>query len=340
MGHTLHIKLFGARVKRRLPALMSTIAIMLVCAALPFAPAHADYPDRPIKMVVAWPAGSSTDAAARIVSERLAQRIGQPVTVENRPGASGSIGTANVAKAPADGYTLLFGTADTHSINPHVYKSLPYDALNGFVPITLVGTVDFVLIQSNALPYGNLRELVDAAKKQPGTFTYASWGKGSTAHVGFVALEEAAGIKLLHVPFQGAAPALNAVLGSQVDLMLTGAISADNQRKAGKVRILGTSGDHRLPWIPDVPTFAEQGVPNAQSGSWYGVLAPAGLPDAIRDRLANELVSIVKSDDVSQRIAGLGWNVSGIATKEFAQYIRSEYERYGKIIKAGDFQVD
>ena len=340
MGHTLHIKHLGARVRRRLPALMATIVAILGCAALPFAPAYADYPDRAIKMVVAWPAGSSTDAAARIISERLAQRMGQPVTVENRPGASGAIGTANVAKAPPDGYTLLFGTADTHSINPHVYKSLSYDALNGFVPITLVGTVDFVLIQSNALPYGNLRELVDAARKQPGKFTYASWGKGSTAHVGFVALEEAAGIKLLHVPFQGAAPALNAVLGSQVDLMLTGAISAENQYIKERVAGPMPSGDHRLPWIPDVPTFAEQGVPNAQSGSWYGVLAPAGLPDAIRDRLANELVSIVKSDDVSKSIAGLGWNVSGIATGEFAQYIRSEYERYGKIIRAGDFQVE
>lgn len=340
MDHKSPVTRLRTRITRHLYAMAVTACAILSCSALPFAAAHADYPDRPLRMVVAWPAGSSTDAAARIVSERLAQRLGQPVTVENRPGASGAIGTANVAKAPADGYTLLFGTADTHSINPHVYKSLPYDALQGFVAITLVGTVDFALIQSIALPYTNLRELVDAAKKQPGTFTYASWGKGSTAHVGFVALEEAAGIKLLHVPFQGAAPALNAVLGSQVDLMLTGAISAENQRKAGKVRILGTSGDHRLPWIPDVPTFAEQGVPNAQSGSWYGVLAPAGLPDAIRDRLANELVAIVKSDDVSQRIAGLGWNVSGIATKEFAQFIRSEYERYGKIIQAGDFQVD
>lgn len=340
MKRTSPIVRLAIRINRHFSGFKAGILATLACAFLPVAGVQAAYPDHPLRMVVAWPAGSSTDAAARIVAERLAQRIGQPVTVENRSGASGSIGTTFVAKAPADGYTLLFGTADTHSINPHVYKSLAYDALGGFVPITLVGTVDFVLIQRTTLPYNNLRELVDAARKQPGTLTYASWGKGSTAHVGFVALEEAAGIKLLHVPFQGAAPALNAVLGSQVDLMLTGAISADNQRKAGKVKILGTSGDKRLPWIPDVPTFAEQGVPNAQSGSWYGVLAPAGLPDAIRDRLAGEIAAIVKSDDVAQRIAGLGWNVSGISTTEFATYIRAEYERYGKIIRSGDFQLD
>ncbi len=318
----------------KLTGLIAAAALLLATGA------QAQYPEKPIKVVVAWPPGSTTDTAARIVSERLAQKFGQPVTVENRPGANGTIGTTYVAKAAPDGYTLIFGTADTHSINPHVYKSLQYDAMKGFEPISLVGIVTFVLIARAGLEQTDLRELIAAAKQQPGKITYATWGTGSTAHVGFAVLESAAGMNLLHVPYQGAAPALNALLGSQVDLMMTGALSADNQRKAGKAKVLGVSGAQRLPAIPDVRTFAEQGVQDAHGGSWYGMLAPAGIPAAVRDKLATEIVTIVKAPEIAQKIAGLGWGVVGNTPAEFAAFMRAELDRYGKVVKARGITID
>ncbi len=314
----------------------------LAAALLAFAAvSNAQYPDKPIKVVVAWPPGSPTDSVARLVSDRLAQRLGQPITVENRPGANGTIGTTYVAKAAPDGYTLIFATADTHSINPLVYKSLSYDAVKGFEPISLVGTVNFVLISRPDFPYADLQALVAAAKQQPGKISFATWGTGSTAHVALALLEQAAGVQLLHVPFQGSAPALNALLGSQVDVMVTGGPqTADTNRKAGKIKILGVSGAQRLAALPDVRTFAEQGLPDAQAGSWYGFMAPAGLPPAIRDRLAGEIASILKVPDVAQRIASFGWTVVGNTPAEYSVFLRSELERYGKVIRSRGIQLD
>jgi tripartite-type tricarboxylate transporter receptor subunit TctC len=302
---------------------------------------QAQYPDKPVKVVVAWPPGSPTDAVARLVSDRLAQRLGQPITVENRAGANGTIGTTYVAKAAPDGYTLLFATADTHSINPHVYKSLPYDAMKGFEPISLVGVVNFLLISRANFEASDLPSLVAAAKQQPGKISFATWGTGSTAHIALALLEQAAGIQLLHVPFQGSAPALNALLGSQVDVMVTGGPQiADTNRKAGKIKVLGVSGTQRQAVLPDVRTFAEQGVPDANAGSWYGFVAPAGIPTAVRDRLANEIIAILKVPEVAQRISGFGWTVVGNTPAEFATFMRAELDRYGKVIKSRNIQLD
>jgi tripartite-type tricarboxylate transporter receptor subunit TctC len=320
--------------------LEAVLLAAIVALSLSVGCARAEFPERPIRLVNAWPPGTANDSVARLIAERLGQKLGQPVVVENRPGANGTIGTTYVAKAPADGYTLVFGTADTHSINPHVYKALAYDALNGFEPITLVGTVTFVLIGRPNLEFADLAEVVAAAKRQPGKFSYASWGTGSTAHVGIALLEASAGIDLLHVPFQGAAPALNAIMGSQVDLMLTSPLTADTQRRAGRVKILGASGAQRLPWVPDVRSFAEQGIADAHAGSWYGVLAPAGLPAGIRDRLANEIIAIIKTPEITQKIAGFGWTVVGNTPAEFAAFMRTELERYGRTIKRKGIQLE
>ncbi len=315
------------------------IAMLAVLAAV-HPGAHAQFPDKPIKVVVAWPPGSPTDSVARIVSERLSQRLGQPVTVENRPGANGTIGTTYVAKAAPDGYTLVFATADTHSINPHVYKSLQYDAMKGFEPISLVGVVNFLLVARANFEYADLQSMMAAAKLQPGKISYATWGTGSTAHVAFALLEQAAGIQMLHVPFQGSAPAMNAIFGSQVDIMVTGApLTADNNRKAGKIKVLGVSGPQRMTGLADVRTFIEQGV-DAQAGSWYGLLAPAGLPVAVRDRLANETIALLKVPETAQKIAGFGWTVVGNTPSEYAAFLRAELDRYGKVIKSRGIQLD
>ena len=314
--------------------------ITAACLAL-VAGAQAQYPDKPVKVVVAWPPGSPTDSVARIMSERLAQRLGQPVTVDNRPGANGTIGTTYVAKAAPDGYTLVFGTADTHSINPHVYKSLQYDAIKGFEPISLVGVVNFLLISRPNFEQSDLQSLVAAAKLQPGKISYATWGTGSSAHVAFALLEQAAGIQLLHVPFQGSAPAMNAIMGSQVDIMVTGApLTADTNRKAGKIKVLGISAPRRAAALPDVRTYAEQGVTDAQAGSWYGLLAPAGLPAAVRDRLANETIAILKVPETAKRIEGFGWTVVGNTPAEFSAFLRAELDRYGKVIRSRGITLD
>lgn len=310
-------------------------------AAIFAAGAQAQYPDKPVRLIVAWPPGGGTDTAARLIAERLTQRFGQAVTVENRAGANGIIGTTVAAKAPADGYTLLMATADTHSINPHIYKNLPYDAAKGFDPITLVGKLSFVLISRANFEATTLQELIAAAKRKPGGISYGTWGVGSTAHVGMALFESSAGVDLLHVPFQGAGPATNALLGGQIDLYLAGANGAEQMRKAGRVKVFGVGSVQRSAnWLPDVKTFAEQGLVGAESGSWYGIMTPAGVPQPIRDRLTTEIVAILKSPDVNQKLVSAGWDVVANQQAEFATFIRAEFERYGTIVKAKGIQVD
>jgi len=312
------------------------LAVMLLHGS-----AHAQFPDKPLKMVVAWPAGGGTDNAARLVAEGLRQRLGQAVVVENRAGANGIIGTGAAAKMPADGYTMLFATADTHSINPHVYTNLPYDALKDFEPLTLVGRTSFVLISGAKFEPSTLEELISRAKREPGKISYGTWGIGSTAHLGMVLFESAAGIELLHVPFQGSGPATNALLGGQVDLYLSGANGAAQYRSSGRVKVFGIAGKERSAnYLPDVRTFAEQGLAGAESGGWYGLVAPAGVPQAIRDRLSKEIVVIVKTPEVTQKLVASGWDVTPLEQAEFAALMRSEYERYGRIVKARGIRVD
>lgn len=318
------------------------LAVYLAAAAAAFVTvAQAQYPDKPLRLIVAWPPGGGTDTAARLIAERLTQRFGQAVTVENRAGANGIIGTAVAAKAVPDGYTLLMATADTHSINPHVYKNLPYDAAKGFDPITLVGKLSFVLISRANFEANSLQELVAAAKRKPGGISYGTWGVGSTAHVGVALFESAAGVDLLHVPFQGAGPATNALLGGQIDLYLAGANGAEQMRKAGRVKVFGVAAVQRSAnWLPDVKTFAEQGLVGAESGSWYGIMTPVGVPQPIRDRLTTEIIAILKSPEVNQKLVSAGWDVVANTQTEFAAFIRAEFERYGSIVKVKGIQVD
>jgi tripartite-type tricarboxylate transporter receptor subunit TctC len=324
----------------RLLAALAAAAAVGAAQAQPDKPPQAGFPDKPLKMMVAWPAGGGTDNAARLVAEGLRQKMGQAVVVENRAGANGIIGTGAAAKMPADGYTLLFATADTHSINPHVYTNLPYDALKDFEPVALVGRTSFVLISSSKFAPNTLQELIALARKEPGKISYGTWGIGSTAHLGMVLFESAAGIELLHVPFQGSGPATNALLGGQVDLYLSGANGAAQHRTSGRVKIFGIAGKERsAAYLPDVPTFTEQGLAGAESGGWYGIVMPAGAPPAIRDRLSSEIIAIVRTPAVSQKLVASGWDVAPLGPAEFGALMRAEYERYGKIVKARGIQV-
>ena len=296
----------------------------------------AEYPDKPIRIVAPWPPGSTTDGSARIIADALSKRLKQRVLVDNKPGANGTIGSTYVAKAPADGYTLLMANGDTHSISPHIYKSLQYDAIRDFDPIALVATASFVLIARPTLPENTLQDVIAAAKRNPKKLTYGTWGVGSAGHVAFAMLESATGIQLTHVPFQGAAPALAALMGGHVDLMIGSPLAAYQNEPAGKVKVLGVAASRRaLPWLPDAKTFAELGVKGAEAGSWYGVVGPANMPPDIRKRLSDEIAASLRDPAVAQPIAAFGWQVAtGANPAEFGPFMKAELDRFGAIVKA------
>ena len=320
----------------RLASMIPGAAFGLALLAGAIGHAAAQYPDRPLRMVAPWPPGSTTDGSARIVSDALSKRLAQKVLVENRPGANGTIGSTFVARAPADGYMLLMANGDTHSISPHIYKALPYDALKNFDPVALVATASFVLIARPGLAEGTLQEVIAAAKRNPKKLTYGTWGIGSAGHVAFALLESAAGIQMVHVPFQGAAPALAALMGDQVDLMIGSPLAAYANAPSGKVKVLGAASARRVtPWLPDVRTFAEQGLQGAEAGSWYGVVGPAGMPGEIRRRLAGEISASLADPAVAKPISAFGWHVAVDAKPEaFGAFMKAELERFGTIVRA------
>ena len=312
------------------------LAVVMAVLCLAAGSGNAQYPEKPLKIVAPWPPGSTTDGSARIIAEALSKRLNQRVLVENRPGANGTIGSTYVAKSPADGYTLLMANGDTHSISPHIYKSLPYDALRNFDPIALVATASFVLISRPTLAENTLQEVIAAAKRTPRKLTYGTWGIGSAGHVAFAMLESATGIQLVHVPFQGAAPALTALIGGHVDLMIGSPLAAYTNQPLGKVKVLGVAATRRaLPWLPDARTFAEQGIHGAESGSWYGVVGPANMPPDIRRRLSMEISGALQDPAVAKPIAAFGWHVATDAKpEEFGAFLKAEFDRFGAIVKA------
>jgi len=295
---------------------------------------------KPTWIIVPWPAGAGTDVATRAVADALARELGQPVQVDNKPGASGAIGSAYVARARADGLTLVTATADTHSINPQVRTDLPYDATGDFVPLVVFGVLNWAWVARADLPVNNMKEFVALAKQKPGQFTYGSWGVGSTAHVAAALLESAAGIQLHHIPYLGAAPALTDLQGGHVDLMPNANQQAADLRAAGKVKILGISAAQRATGLlNDVPTLAEQGIAGAECGSWYGIMAPKGVPEDVRSRLAAALVKVVSLPEVAARIRAAGVDPVAIHGSALKDFLRSEYERYGAVVRARQIKV-
>lgn len=312
------------------------LKLLAAPAALGMPSLHAQgaFPSKPLWIIVPWPAGASTDVATRAVAEALTRELGQTVSVDNKAGAAGTIGSTFVAKAKADGYTLLTATADTHSITPQVRTDLQYDAMDSFVPLAVFGTVNWVWMARSDFPANNIKELVALARQKPGTITYGTWGIGSTAHVAGAMLENATGMVLNHVPFQGGAPASAALQGGHVDLYPNGKQQALDLLKAGKVKVLGYAHSHRsTDLLTDLPTLAEQGFPGAESGSWYGVMAPKGIPEDVRARLSGALNKVLGSPETINRIVAAGLdpvNLQGAALNDF---LRKEYQRYGAVVR-------
>lgn len=323
--------------RTRAAVVASTLA--LATLALPCTGIAAEYPERPIKMVVAYPPGGATDVMARAVALRLGERLNQPVVIDNRPGASGQIGSDVVAKSPSDGYTLIFTAADTHSINPHVYPKIAYDARRDFTPVAQVGYLPMALIINPSVKAANLKEFVDLAKSQPGKYTFASYGAGSSSHVAFEMLKGETKIDLLHVPFQGAAPALAALIGGQVDAFMVPLTLALPNHQAGKVRLLGVAAPVRFEGAPDAPTFTEQGVPLV-SAPWIGILGPARVPQDVVDKLNRELNAVLENPQVRETLLKNGLARLTSTQPQFKSFLDVEFERWGKTIREAKISLE
>lgn len=304
-----------------------TASISLGCFA------QAKYPEKPIKMIVTWSAGGPVDVGARAVANALSQSLKQPVLVDNKPGASGMIGTEAGAKSPADGYTIVVGNADTFAMNPNLYPNIRYDALKGFDSIAPLGTLPLVLALRSDFGGSSGTDLIRLAKAQPGKLTYGSWGIGSLGHVGVVMLEQIANIDLLHVPYQGGAPAQAALMGNQIDMLMTQVPFAENQQKIGKMKILGLTSAKRSAIYPNVPTLAEQGFPGYAAEQWVGFFVPTGTPQTVREVLTREINAYLKSPTGASQLKEIGFDASGGSAADLTAIVANSYERWGKLIR-------
>ncbi|HEX9431244.1 MAG TPA: tripartite tricarboxylate transporter substrate binding protein [Burkholderiales bacterium] len=317
---------------------MRVLAILL-CLASSLAWAQT-YPERAIRLVVPWPAGGATDAAGRVMAQRLSERLSTPVVVENKAGAAGTIGAAQVARAPADGYTLLVASAETHAIAPNLRGKLDYDPLKDFVAITPFAINPFVIVARADFPAGTTKELVAVVKGQPGKFSYSSAGLGSTSQIAMETFKALAGLDILHVPFQGQAPAITSLLGGQTDLQMLPAGSAAPLRKGGKLKAFAVSTRSRFFDLPDVPTLAEEGF-EMNFANWFGLVAPAGSPAAAVQRLAAESTAALKSAETQAALKKIGLDVfPAMSPAEFEKFLEAEMTRWGGVIRGAGIKAE
>jgi tripartite-type tricarboxylate transporter receptor subunit TctC len=309
-----------------------------LAVAQPIDPA-AGFPSRPIRIIVGFAPGGATDLVARTVASKLQEAWGQPVTVENKPGAGSNIAAEMVARAEADGYTLLLGTV-ANATNMSLYRNLKYDVQRDFAPITQLMAAPSVLVVSPALPVEDLKGLIALARSRPGVLTYASSGAGGSPHLAGELLEQRTGIQMVHVPYKGAAPALADVISGQVNLGFMTALSAIPSMQAGRLRPIAIAASRRLPQLPNVPTMAEAGVPDFEVSSWNGLLAPGRTPAAVVARLHREVAKILAMPDVRERFASQAAEPVGSTPEAFRSYIRSEVERWAVVVKKADITLD
>jgi tripartite-type tricarboxylate transporter receptor subunit TctC len=300
----------------------------------------ANYPNKPIRFVVPYTAGGTTDILARIIAAKLTESWGQHVLVDNRPGAGGNIGTDLVAKADPDGYTIVMGAISTHAINPSLYKSIPYDHIRDFAPITRVGLLPNVLVVNPSLPAKTVKEFIAYGKANPGKLNFASPGTGTSLHLSGELFKDMTGIDMVHVPYKGSTPALTDLLGGQVLAMFDNLPASLPHIKGGKLRPLAVTTARRTPALPDVPTMIEAGVPGFEVTSWFAVFAPARTPKEIVAKLNSEMVKILNSPDVKEKLAQQSVEAAPTTPEELAAFVKSETERWAKVIKATGATVE
>ena len=295
--------------------------------------AQAAYPTRPIRIVVAYTPAGTTDILARIIGQKMNEAWGQPVIIDNRPGANGNIGTEYAAKAQPDGHTFLMTTAGPHGINPSLYRKLGYDAVKDFAAVSLVALVPNVLVVNNSLPVKDVKGLIAYAKANPGKLSYGSPGAGSTAHLSAELFKSMTGTSIVHVPYKGSAGVLSDVMGGQIALTMDNLPPYLPQIKAGKIRALAVTPVKRSPALPDVPTVAEAGVPGYVSSAWFGLVAPAAAPKDVINKLSVETARILQLPDIKPRIADLGAEPIGSTPEQFSAHIKAEIAKWAKVIK-------
>lgn len=293
-----------------------------------------EFPGKPLRFVVGYPAGGSTDVAARAIGQRLTQTLGWQAVVENRAGAAGSIAAQAVARAPADGYTLFFAASPEMAINRLTMKNPGYDPDADFVPITLVGRTAFVLVAHPDLPVKSVADLVRLAREKPGQLNFASFGSGTSNHLVGEMFKLATGTDIVHVPYKGSAPAITDLMGGTVQLMFDTIAVATPHIKGGRLRAIAVATEERFPLLPEVPTLDESGVSRFTGGSWIGVLAPRGTPPAVVGRLHREIVAVIKVDPIATQFRNMGIGVVGGTPDEFRAFIAEETERFGRAVRA------
>ena len=293
--------------------------------------ATAAYPDRPIKLIVPFAPGGGNDTVARLVSERLGSELGQPVIVDNRPGAGGVIGAEAAARAPADGYTLFLGGVGSHAINPNLHKDLSYDPIKDFAPITLVASAPLILVVHPSVPANSVKELVALAKAQPGKLNYASNGNGSSSHLAAVMFASLTGVDMVHVPYKGLSPALTDLLSGQVQLMFSSVVAILPHVQAGKLRALSVTSAKRIPALPNVPTVAESGVKGYDVILWHGLIGPKGLPKTVVDRINAEATKALKLKETAEQLQNDGVAPAGGTPEQFLAQIKKEIGVWRKV---------
>ncbi|HVF63096.1 MAG TPA: tripartite tricarboxylate transporter substrate binding protein [Casimicrobiaceae bacterium] len=320
----------------------SLITSVVIAVAIGSSASHAqDYPSRPVTIVVPFSAGGAVDAVARLMAQKLSDRLGRPVVVDNKPGASGNIGAQGVARAAADGYTLLMAAVTNYAINaPLQPAQVTYSLEKDLTPVGIVGNVPLMMVVNPSVPATTLQQLIQLAKAKPGQLTFASSGNGSTEHLAGELFKKLAGVDMLHVPYKGGAPAVADVMGGQVTAMVATTPNVLPNVKSNRLRALAIAMPARNSQLPDVPTAAEAGLPGFEVASMYGILAPAGTPQPIINKLATELQAVLQMPDTLERLQQIGVEASYAPPAEAARRIRSDFAKWGKVIQDANIKVD
>jgi tripartite-type tricarboxylate transporter receptor subunit TctC len=320
--------------------MIRSLGVFLIALFCTFVQAQ-DWPQKPVRIVVPFAPGGASDLMPRLAGEKLTAMWGQPVVIENRPGAAGNLGMEAGAKSPPDGYTLLSAPNGNLVVNPHMYSKLAYDVFRDLAPITRIAAVQNVLVVSPEVPAATVKELIALARAKPGTLNFASPGNGSQAHVAVELLKLRLGLDLVHVPYQGVGPAMKDLLGGRINLMVAQMPSALPHIKAGKLRALGVASAAPLPALPEVPTIAAAaGLPGFEAVSWYALMAPSGTPREVIAKIRADVAKVLQMADVRERLAGMGADPLGEPSAELAARIRAEYDAWGEVVRKAGIKAD
>jgi tripartite-type tricarboxylate transporter receptor subunit TctC len=318
---------------------MKQVLALVVAAFVSFA-GRAEYPDKPIRLIVPFAPGGVTDTSGRVIADALSKRLGQPIVVENKAGASGNIGTQQAAQSPADGYTLVLGFDGTIVINPHVFPNFPIDVMTDLAPVGMIGDATLILVAHPSFPAKGVQQLIEYAKKQPGGVPYGTSGVGGTPHIAGELLKLRTGANLVHVPYKGGGPAMTDALGGNIPLVYTAVAGAVQHVKQGKLVAIAVSSATRSSSLPDVPTFIEGGVPDFEATSWVALLAPAKTPRPVIEKLNRELNAALADPAVVERLATLGIVAAPGSPEALSSRMRADLEKYGKVVKAANIKAE